>query len=223
MYRLFDVLFSAVAAVLLLPLFLPIVLILRFTGEGEVFYAQERVGIGGKKIYILKFATMLKASPSIGAGEVTLKNDPRVLPFGKFLRKTKINELPQILNILKGDISIVGPRPMVPKTFAQYPEPAKDKLLKVRPGLTGIGSIVFRDEERYLDGLEDPWGFYCEEIIPHKANLELWFVENHSLRLYFLLIFLTAWVVLFPESRLPFRVLKGLPEMAQGLEASKLN
>ena len=113
---------------------------------------------------------MLKNSPSIGAGEITLKNDPRVLPFGRFLRKTKINELPQLFNILLGHISLVGPRPMVPNTFLKYSPKAQSELQKVRPGLTGIGSIIFRDEEKFLEGKADPENFMMIILFLIKIN-----------------------------------------------------
>nr|WP_207148258.1 sugar transferase [Halorhodospira halochloris] len=218
--RFFDVLFSGLAIVVLAPLMLPIMLILRLTGEGEIFYRQTRVGRGGEHFALLKFATMLKDSPNIGPGEITLKEDPRILPFGKFLRKTKLNELPQLINILKGDLSVVGPRPQVPNTFAQYPEAAKQDIGRVRPGLSGIGSIVFRDEERYLDNQEDPHTFYRETIIPYKADLERWYVRNQSLRVYFEVILLTVWVILFPSSRMPWRVWKDLPEPPEALRSA---
>ena len=209
--RFFDILLSLLALFFLLPLFAPIVLILRFTGEREIFYRQERVGREGKTFSLLKFATMLKNSPSIGAGEITLKNDSRVLPFGQFLRKTKINELPQIFNILRGNISIVGPRPMVPNTFQKYSKEAQVALNKVKPGLTGVGSIIFRDEEKFLEGKSNPQKFYDDFIIPYKNDLEIWFTKNSSLKTYFMIIFLTAWVIFFSSSRLPQQLLKGLP------------
>jgi len=184
--RFFDIFFSFLAIFFLLPLFAPIVLILRFTGEREIFYRQVRVGRHGTPFALLKFATMLKNSPSIGAGEITIKNDPRVLPFGRFLRKTKINELPQLLNILIGHISVVGPRPMVPNTFLKYSSEAQSELKKVKPGLTGIGSIIFRDEEKFLEGKSDPRKFYDDHIIPYKNKLELLFVENNSITTYYI-------------------------------------
>ena len=138
MQRILDFTLSLSALLLLLPLLLPVIIILRFTGEGEVFYIQKRVGMGGRNFGLLKFATMLKDSPNMGAGEITVSGDPRVLPFGKILRKSKLNEIPQILNILAGHMSIVGPRPMVPKTFSMYSKRAKLELNKVRPGLTGM-------------------------------------------------------------------------------------
>ena len=219
MQRFFDVLFSGLALVVVAPLLLPIMLILRLTGEGEVFYRQARIGLRGEHFELLKFATMLKDSPNIGSGEITLKEDPRILPFGKFLRKTKLNELPQLINILKGDLSVVGPRPQVPNTFAQYPEAAKQDIGEVRPGLSGVGSIVFRDEERYLDAQQDPHAFYRDVIIPYKAELEQWYVRNQSLRVYFEVILLTVWVILFSSSRMPWRVWKDLPELPAALSA----
>jgi len=220
MQRFFDVVFSALALVVLAPLLVPIVGILRFTGEGEIFYRQQRVGLHGEHFGLLKFATMLKDSPNIGAGEITVKRDPRILPFGQFLRKTKLNELPQLINIFKGDLSVVGPRPMVPSTFAYYPEQAQRELGQVRPGLTGIGSVFFRDEEQFLDGLDDPFPFYRDVIIPYKAELERWYVRHQSLSVYFLLIFLTAWVIPFPRSSLPRRLFPSLPEPPVALSAA---
>jgi lipopolysaccharide/colanic/teichoic acid biosynthesis glycosyltransferase len=215
--RFFDIFFSSLALLFLLPLFIPIVLILRFTGEREIFYRQERVGRHGTPFSLLKFATMLKNSPSIGAGEITIKNDPRVLPFGRFLRKTKINELPQLLNILFGHISVVGPRPMVSNTFHKYSLEAKSELNKVKPGLTGVGSIFFRDEELFLEGKEDPRQFYDEHIIPFKNKLEIWFVKNKSLLLYFRIIFITAWVILFPKSKIVLSKFNSLPKVPDEL------
>ena len=217
MKRLLDVVISFLALVILAPFLLPIVVILRFTGEGEVFYIQQRVGLGGELFGLYKFATMLKDSPKIGAREITVRGDPRVLPFGKFLRKTKLNELPQLWNILIGDMSMVGPRPMVPSTYAHYPEEARQKLNTIRPGLTGIGSIVFRDEERYLAGRDEPMEFYREHIIPYKSELELWFVENNTLWLYIKIIFFTALVVVFPSSKIVDKAFDGLPPLPKSL------
>lgn len=216
--RFFDIIFSFLALICLLPLFLPIFLILRFSGEGYIFYCQSRVGKEGKVFSLLKFATMLKNSPSIGAGEITVKNDPRVLPFGRFLRKTKINELPQLINILIGHISLVGPRPMVPNTFQKYSKEVQVALNKVKPGLTGVGSIIFRDEENFLEGKSNPQEFYDDFIIPYKNDLEIWFIKNSSLKTYFVIIFLTAWVIFFSSSRLPHQLLKGLPSPPAQLE-----
>ena len=218
MIRFFDVLLSAIALLLLLPLFLPIVILLRFTGEGEIFFLQERIGKDGKKFELFKFATMLKNSPDIGTGTVTMKNDPRVLPFGRFLRKTKINELPQLLNIFFGDMSVIGPRPLTSQAFENYSDNIKCLIKKVRPGLSGIGSIVFRAEEEIMHGASGSIDFYENVIAPYKGELEEWFVLNKSLYIYFVAIFATAWAVLIPSTKIVWRVFKDLPEPPNDLK-----
>lgn len=211
MQRLFDIIFSGIALLILAPLLVPIMILLRFTGEGEVFYVQQRVGANGRMFGLLKFATMLKNSPNIGTGTVTVKNDPRVLPMGGFLRKTKINELPQLINILVGDMSIVGPRPQDKRCFDVFPKDVQSEIVKVKPGLSGIGSIFFRDEEDLLHEVANPTRFYDEVIAPYKGALEKWYVNNATLTNYFLVIFVTVWVVIFPKSRIAWSVFKGLP------------
>ena len=211
MQRFFDIFFAGLALIVLSPLLVPIALFLRFSGEGEVFFAQQRVGLNGKKFNLLKFATMLKDSPSIGTGTVTVKNDPRILPLGRLLRKSKINELPQLLNILIGDMSVVGPRPQAPRCFEAFAADVQRQIVKVRPGLSGIGSIIFRDEESLLHGANDPVIFYDTVIAPYKGELEKWYIDNQSLTNYFLIIFVTVWAVLSPGSRIIWRVFPSLP------------
>lgn len=160
MQRFFDIVFSFLAILAFSPILLIIVLALRISGEGEVFYKQKRIGRLGKDFYVYKFATMLKNSELLG-GTLTLKNDPRVLPMGGMLRKSKINELPQLINILKGDMSIIGPRPLVPEGELFYTPEASAVIRSIRPGLTGIGSLVLRDEESYYSHREDAASFYC--------------------------------------------------------------
>jgi len=212
MDRFFDILFSVIAMLLLFPVLVPIVIILKLTGEGEVFFLQERIGQGGEKFKLYKFATMLKNSPNIGTGTVTMKGDPRILPVGTFLRKTKINELPQLLNIFFGDMSIIGPRPMTAQTFGAYSESAQSFITQVRPGLSGIGSIIFRNEEEIMDGATASINFYVSVIVPYKGELEEWFVLNKSLYIYFMAILVTAWTVLIPNTKIAWRVFKYLPE-----------
>ena len=220
MIRFFDVFFSGLALLVLSPLLILVAIILRFTGEGYIFYTQSRIGKNGNSFKLIKFATMLKDSPNMGSGDITLRHDPRILPVGRILRKTKINELPQLINILKGDMSIVGPRPLTERNFKYYSEEVQKQIGQIRPGLTGVGSIIFRDEERYLQGKENPLDFYREEIVPHKAELELWYLQHRSLLLYFKLITLTIWVVLFPTSNLTEKWLTGRPAISIRLKSA---
>ncbi|HBR17153.1 MAG TPA: lipid carrier--UDP-N-acetylgalactosaminyltransferase [Deltaproteobacteria bacterium] len=217
MQRFFDILFSGFALLVLSPLLVPVMIVLKLTGEGYIFYVHSRVGRYGRIFKLLKFATMLKNSPNLGTGDITVKNDTRVLPFGRVLRKTKINELPQLINIFLGDMSIVGPRPLTPKNFSSYFEGVQAAIATQRPGLTGIGSIVFRDEERLLEHADNKIVFYNSVISPYKGQLELWYIKNKSLVNYFLIIFATAWVVLFPKSQIIWRLFKDLPKPPENL------
>tara|TARA_B100000941_G_C28470540_1_gene536171 strand:+ start:728 stop:1393 length:666 start_codon:yes stop_codon:yes gene_type:complete len=211
--KLLDIIVSIIALIVLIPIFIPIMIVLRLSAEGKVFYFQERIGINNSRFKIWKFATMLKNSMNMGTGSITLQNDFRVTPVGKFLRKTKINELPQIINILKGDISLVGPRPLVTRTFEAYSEEIQSKIYNIKPGLTGIGSIIFRDEESIISSVdnENPHEFYKRVIAPYKGELEIWYQNNRSFILDIQLIFLTVWVILFPISNLYEKWFKDLP------------
>lgn len=212
MQRLIDVMLSSVALILLSPFLLLIMAILRVSGEGEVFFAQERVGRGGKPFKVYKFATMLKNSPSIGTGTITVENDARVLPVGRFLRKTKLNELPQLVNVLIGDMSIIGPRPQTRRCFDAFPARARSQIAQVRPGLSGVGSIVFRNEERIIGGDRIASRIYDDVIMPYKGMLEEWYVEHNDIWMYLVLMGLTVWVLLFPDSRAVWRMFPGLPQ-----------
>lgn len=211
MQRFFDIVFSGAALLLLAPLLIFIVLILRFTGEGEVFFRQQRVGRGGELFALIKFATMLKNSASMGSGTVTLKDDPRVLPLGKFLRSSKLNELPQLLNILMGQMSVIGPRPQTPRCFDAFPARSQVLITQVRPGLSGVGSIAFRDEEKMMHSNVDPEKFYDEVIMPYKGALEEWYVARQSLELYLKCILLSIWVAFRRQSPAIWGVFKDLP------------
>ena len=211
--RLLDIIVSLITIIILVPIFIPIIIILKFSAEGEVFYTQDRYGINNSKFKILKFATMLKNSMNMGSGSITLRNDSRVTKIGKFLRITKINELPQLINILKGDISLVGPRPLVENDFNAYSKQIQDNIYNIKPGLTGIGSIIFRDEEIMISSANEknPHEFYRTTIAPYKGEIEMWYQKNCSLLLDFQLIFMTAWVILFPKSKLYEKWFKDLP------------
>jgi len=211
--RIVDLLLAFTALIVLSPLLIITTIILLLTGEGEVFYLQERLGFKNKKFKIIKFATMLKNSPEIGTGSLTLIGDPRVLPFGKFLRKSKINELPQIFNVIIGEMSIVGPRPQMQIDFDKFPKDSRNFIYNSKPGITGIGSIIFRDEESWIsNSAGDKHQFYKDNIAPYKTKLELWYLKKSSLLLDFLLILITAWVIIFPKSDLVIKVFKSLPK-----------
>lgn len=209
--RFLDIILSLIGLLILSPVLLPIIIILALTGEREVFYLQKRIGQNNKPFHVWKFATMLKNSPNIGAGIITLTNDPRVTPIGKFLRQSKINELPQLFNVLRGDMSIVGPRPLLQKSFDLYSKNIQSKIYDNRPGITGIGSLIFRDEERIVAQSENPHETY-ESIFPYKGALELWYRENISLFTDIQIIFLTVWLILFPNSDMAYKMFKDLPK-----------
>ena len=212
--RIADILISFIAIVFLIPIFLIIVIALRFTAEGEVFYTQERIGYLNSKFKIWKFATMLKNSLNLGTGSITLNDDFRVTKIGKFLRKSKINELPQLFNILIGDISIVGPRPILESDWNLYSEEIKNMVYNVKPGLTGIGSIVFRDEESIMSSVknEDLHLYYERVVAPYKGELEKWYQLNRSFIVDTKLIILTALVIIYPSNNLHEKWFKGLPK-----------
>lgn len=211
--RILDIFFSTLAVFLLSPVLILIIVVLKFSAEGEVFYLQERVGFKNKNFMIFKFATMIKNSPNIGTGDVTLRNDPRVTKIGKLLRETKLNEIPQLFNILKGDISIIGPRPLMKVGFKRYSIKYQNTIYNIKPGLTGIGSIVFRDEEKILtESNLNPHECYKKIILPYKGELEIWYQNNINIFLDFKLVFLTGWTILFPNSKLYEKWLKNLPK-----------
>ena len=214
--RIFDILASGIAILILSPLLIPVIIGLSLTGEGHVWYKQERLGYRNKPFLIWKFATMLKNSANMPGGYITVKKDPRLTPMGDFLRKSKINELPQLFNIFAGRMSIVGPRPVMKVSFEAYPDHVKKVIYDVKPGLTGVGSIIFRDEEELISEVKnnggDLWEFYKGKIYPFKGELEVWYQNHKSFMLDIKLIFLTAWVILVPASKLYEKWFKDLPK-----------
>jgi len=218
MERFFDIIFSGFALIVFSPLLVPIVLVLRFSGEGEIFFLQDRIGKDGKVFQLYKFATMLKDSPNLGTGTVTMRGDPRVLPVGRFLRRIKVNELPQLLNIFFGDMSVIGPRPLTDQTFGSYSTTTQNTVKQVRPGLSGVGSIIFRAEEEIMHGATASVDFYDTVIAPYKGLLEEWFVANKSLYIYFMAIIITIWTVLYPKTNVVWLIFKGLPEPPKELK-----
>ena len=189
MARFFDILLAGIALLMLSPLFFIVIIILRFTGENKIFYFQERVGKKEKIFSLIKFVTMVENSEEIG-GDVTIKNDPRILPVGSFLRNSKINELPQLINIIIGDMSIVGFRPQTKNSFNLFSDSSRIKISENRPGLTGIGSLYFSNEEELLDAKEGrDINFYESIIVPYKENLEIWWC--------LIIILVTIFIVFF--------------------------
>ena len=214
--RLIDIFLTLIVLIILSPVLIIICFILLCTGEHEVIYFQKRIGKDLKPFSIWKFTTMLKNSEKMGDGLLTVREDPRVLPFGKFLRKTKINEIPQLINILIGDMSIVGPRPLI---YDPYSEGVGEIIYSNKPGLTGIGSIIFRDEEDLISKTKlNKKDFYDNYICPHKGELELWYKKNYSFWTDMKLIFCTAWVIFFSNSTLPRELFKDLPEFPDYLK-----
>jgi len=224
MIRFIDFILASILLLLLTPLFILISVILKFTGEGDIFYRQLRVGQNRNHFFLVKFATMKRASPTIGAGPITLKNDFRILPFGALLRRSKLNELPQLFNILLGQMSFIGPRPMTKEIFSMYSVDVQNELIKIKPGLSGIGSIIFRNEENLLHSEKDSMQFYEKYIITFKGRLELWFIKNSTPSTYIKIFLLTIYIVLFPSYRIDklWKIFPDLPQPDETL-SSKLN
>ena len=189
MIRFFDLLFSFLGLVILSPLLLCLYVAVRIESSGGGFYRQRRVGKGGKEFTLYKFRSMRVGSDAKGLLTVGGK-DPRVTKTGAFIRKYKLDELPQLFNVLKGDMSLVGPRPEVARYVAFY-TPEQRKVLDVRPGITDYASIEYIDENRILGEADDPDKAYIESIMPDKIRLNMKYIENRSVKTYFSVIFLT--------------------------------
>lgn len=207
--RVCDIVVSGSIILMLLPVYMIVSVLIKLSGE-DVLFLQERVGHRLQHFRLMKFTTMPKGSEKLG--DLTTAADPRPTPLGRILRKTKINELPQLFNVFLGDMSIVGPRPLMPVHAAFYPLNQRREIYCAKPGLTGIGSILFRDEPSLLAECgSDTREFYSREIAPYKAKVEMWYAEKRSLCLDLFLFLATVWVVLFPKSRLHMSLLGGLP------------
>lgn len=205
--RISDLIAALIATIFLTPILTPIIIGLLLTGEGYVWYFQIRMGKKNKTFQIWKFATMLKDSVNMKGGLITTKNDPRITPMGGFLRKSKINELPQLINILKGDMSFVGPRPVMPKSFEVYPKHIQQFIYDVTPGLTGMGSLIFRDEEELITKVRDKgldtWEYYKNEIYPFKGELEKYYQDNYGFITDFKIFLGTVLMVLTSNEKIP--------------------
>lgn len=189
--RIFDVFFSFMGIIVLFPFFLLIYLLILVTSKGNPIFIQERAGKDGKIFHIWKFRTMVDRASSKGR-LMTVGDDPRITKVGKILRKLKIDEIPQLINVLKGDMSFVGPRPLVPYHISLYTEVQK-QILCVKPGITDLASISFRKESEMLANSSDPDKTYLEEIIPRKVELNMVYIRNISLWNDLRLIFRTVF------------------------------
>lgn len=177
--RAFDLTAASVGLVLLSPLFLVVVAAIRASSPGPVFFRQARVGRGGTPFQMTKFRSMRPDAEKLG-GPLTVGADPRITPIGAWLRKTKIDELPQLLDVVRGDMALVGPRPEVPKYVAHY-TPEQRRVLEVRPGITDPASIQYRDESEVLAQSSDPERTYIEEVMPHKLAINLEYQARRTL------------------------------------------
>jgi len=194
MTRLLDIFFSSIGLIILGPVFLFVSLLVYFSSPGSVFYIQERIGRHGIPFRLYKFRSMRTGSDIKGLLTVGGR-DPRITTFGYFLRKYKLDELPQLWNVLKGDMSLVGPRPEVEKYTRLYTD-SQRRVLTVRPGITDPASIFYRDESEVLARATNPEELYVREIMPHKISLSLQYVERPTLIAYFRYIFLTIFAIL---------------------------
>lgn len=189
MIRLFDIFFSALGLIILFPFFIVFYLLIRIESKGGAFYIQERIGKNGKPFGLYKFRSMRVGSDAerlLTVGE----RDNRITRIGYVLRKTKIDELPQLLNVLKGDMSLVGPRPEVRKYTDMYTEEQR-KVLCVRPGITDYASIEYVNENELLSKADDPERMYIEKVMPDKIKLNMKYLEHYTVGEYFKIIFLT--------------------------------
>ena len=211
--RLSDYILATILFVGISPLFLVIILFQTLFNKADIFYLQKRVGFRNKTFGIFKFSTMLKDSENLPGGSITVRNDPRVTKIGKFLRITKLNELPQLINVIIGNMSFVGPRPLLKKGFDMYTLDVQSFIYNSKPGITGISSIIFRDEERLVTESDlPPEEFYKRHIFPYKGELEKWYFENRSFGLDLLILFLTGVKIIVPSSKLEKRFFPSLPK-----------
>ncbi|MGD9646700.1 MAG: sugar transferase [Pirellulales bacterium] len=191
--RAFDVVASAAGLLLLAPLFLLIAAAIKLSSRGPVFFRQERVGKNFESFRIYKFRTMVVDAPKLG-GQITAGRDPRITSVGHLLRKTKLDELPQLINVLTGEMSLVGPRPEVPKYVEMF-RPQFAEVLSVRPGITDLASVKYRDESEILGNADDPEAAYVETVLPDKLALASEYVRQASFWFDVRLILATLWKI----------------------------
>ena len=177
--RAFDVLAASIGLVILAPAFALIAFVIRSTSPGPAFFRQVRIGCEGRPFSIFKFRTM-RADAELVGGQLTVGADPRVTPVGAFLRRYKLDELPQLINVVRGEMGLVGPRPEVPRYVAHYDERQR-RVLQVRPGITDPASVAFKDENAMLVASADPEATYLTELMPAKLEMNLVYLERRTL------------------------------------------
>jgi lipopolysaccharide/colanic/teichoic acid biosynthesis glycosyltransferase len=195
--RAFDFTVALIALVVVSPILLTLAIIIKLTSEGPVFYRGVRIGLHGKPFRIFKFRTMVINAEKLG-GSATAEDDPRITPIGKFIRRTKLDEFPQFMNVLVGDMSLVGARPEVKKYVDMYTQEEK-AILEIRPGITDWASIWNSNEAAVLEGSTDPEKTYEELIRPTKLALQLFYARNHSLVVDIKILFHTAAKLVFDD------------------------
>lgn len=218
MKRCFDIFFSAIGLALASPAFLAIAVLIKLRDPGPVFFIQQRTGRDFKTFGLYKFRTMVIGAPEKGPS-ITSKGDPRVTGIGRFLRETKLDELPQLINVLKGDMSFVGPRPELPKYTALFKDDYEE-ILKVRPGITDYASIKFSDEESLLKRYTDPEKGYVEDVLPAKIALYKQYIREAGFLTDIKLVLLTLLKVTKQGSRIIAKILQLLIFAAYGLTLS---
>jgi len=193
--RAFDITAVCLGLIFVIPLMIIIAILVKITSSGPVFFRQRRVGLNEKIFSVYKFRTMVQNADKMGTS-VTTRNDPRITRIGRFLRKTKSDELPQLINVLKGDMSLVGPRPDVPEIIQSY-TPEMKKIFKIRPGITSVATLHLRDEEAILTKVNNPDEFYEKIIIPLKVNLAMQHVDKNSFTFDLKILCKTMWILTF--------------------------
>ncbi|HHD2603684.1 TPA: sugar transferase [Clostridium perfringens] len=188
--RMFDLFFSLIGIIITIPIFILVSIMIKLTSKGPIIFKQERVGKNKKIFYIYKFRTMTDCDDKASDRQVTVINDQRITRIGRILRKYKIDELPQLYNVLKGDMSFVGPRPEV-KKYVKFYEEEYDEILKIKPGITDLASIEYIDENTIISKYSDPEKIYIEEVLPKKLMLNKRYIEEMSIKNDILLILKT--------------------------------
>ena len=205
--RFCDIIFALMGLLVTSPIVLIVIVLKKLAGEQEIFYIKGRVGKGGRLFPFIKLSSMKPAKKGEKTSSLTLSNDSRITPLGHFIRKTKIDEFPQFVNIIRGELSFVGPRALMPKIHKDYTKGVKTELSKIRPGVTGLATVVFRNEAQLLADSDytDEHQFYKEVIGPAKGAIEMIYTQNQSFILDLTILIVTVWQIFRPESLLGYK------------------